>query len=59
MADDPREVVERLLPVLGLHGRQRPVQVDLVRLPDGRELVQPRETLRLEGPREVAEVLPA
>ena len=58
MADDPREVVERLLPVLRLQRRQRPVEVHLVRLADRRQLVQPREPLSLEGDGEVGEILP-
>ena len=58
VADDPREVVERLLPVLRLQRRQRPVEVHLVRLADRRQLVQPREPLRLEGGGEVGKVLP-
>ena len=58
VADDPREVVERLLPVLRLQRRQRPVEVHLVRLADRRQLVQPREPLRPEGVGEVGKVLP-
>ena len=58
VADHPGEVVQRLLPVLRLQRRQRPVQVDLVRLPDRGQLVQPREPLRLEGLREARKVLP-